>query len=69
MLRCIFQSIVQIDDCAVNLENTSDLSTPPKSFTYDSAYDWNSSSEAIYNDICYSLVEVRNFKACRGEIH
>lgn len=36
--------------------------SPPKTFTFDSAYDWNASSEAIYNDICYSLIEVRSKK-------
>lgn len=53
-----FQTIVRIEDCAVHLENPTDTSSPPKTFTYDSSYDSNSPTEAIYNDICYSLVEV-----------
>lgn len=35
-----------------------DPSAPAKQFTYDSAYDSTAPTEAIYNDICYSLVEV-----------
>ncbi|XP_037049565.1 osmotic avoidance abnormal protein 3 isoform X3 [Bradysia coprophila] len=54
-MKC--KTIVQIEDCAVHLENPADKSSPPKTFTYDSSYDSNSSTEAIYNDICYSLVE------------
>ncbi|XP_037926069.1 osmotic avoidance abnormal protein 3 isoform X2 [Hermetia illucens] len=51
------KNIVQIKDCMVSLENPNDLSTPAKSFTYDSAYGANAPTEALYNDICYSLVE------------
>lgn len=43
----------------VNLENASDATAPCKTFTYDAAYDFTTSTEVIYNDICYSLVEVR----------
>lgn len=31
----------------------------PKQFTFDYTYDENSTTEVIYNDICYPLVEVR----------
>lgn len=42
----------------VSIQNPSDLTAPSKEFTYDSAYDWKTSTEVIYNDICYPLVEV-----------
>ncbi|XP_063701606.1 osmotic avoidance abnormal protein 3 [Culicoides brevitarsis] len=54
-MKC--KSVVHVKDCSVTLENASDLSAPSKMFTFDSAYDMNSNTEAIYNDICYSLVE------------
>lgn len=31
---------------------------PPKQFTFDGAYYTNSTTEQIYNDIAYPLVEV-----------
>lgn len=43
----------------VDLENATEPTAPSKMFTYDAAYDLKTSTEAIYNDICYSLVEVR----------
>lgn len=52
------QTIIHIEDCAVQLENPTDISSPPKTFTYDSSYGSNAPTEVIYNDICYSLVEV-----------
>lgn len=52
------QNVVHVKDCSVTLENASDLSAPSKMFTFDSAYDKDSNTESIYNDICYSLVEV-----------
>lgn len=42
----------------VSIQNPADLTAPSKEFTFDSAYDAKSSSESIYNDICYPLVEV-----------
>lgn len=37
---------------------------PPKSFTFDSVYDDKAPTEAIYNDICYPLVEVSIISKC-----
>lgn len=42
----------------VSIQNPADLTAPSKEFTFDSAYDSKSSTECIYNDICYPLVEV-----------
>ena len=36
----------------------SDPNAPPKNFTFDGAYGTNSTTEAIYNEIAYPLVEV-----------
>lgn len=58
-MKC-HQNIIRISDCAVNLENPADTTAPPKTFTFDSAYDWTANSELLYNDICYALVEVSN---------
>lgn len=49
---------MKISDLCVKLENGQDPSVPPKSFTFDSVYDDKAPTEAIYNDICYPLVEV-----------
>lgn len=42
----------------VSIQNPADLTAPSKEFTFDSAYDPKSTTECIYNDICYPLVEV-----------
>lgn len=42
----------------VSIQNPADLTAPSKDFTFDSAYDPKSTTECIYNDICYPLVEV-----------
>lgn len=46
----------------VSIQNAADLTAPSKEFTFDSAYDSKTSSEVIYNDICYPLVEVSYIK-------
>lgn len=46
----------------VSIQNPADLTAPSKEFTFDSAYDSKSSTECIYNDICYPLVEVSLFR-------
>lgn len=42
--------------CAIT--NPGDAKAPPKSFTFDGAYFTDSTTEAIYNEIAYPLVEV-----------
>lgn len=54
----LLQKIVKIADLCVKLENATDTTVPPKSFTFDSVYDDVAPTEAIYNEICYPLVEV-----------
>lgn len=51
------REIVKVDDCSVSIQNPSDYTAPGKTFTFDNAYATNAPTEAIYNDICYSLVE------------
>lgn len=54
------QNIVEIDDekNIVNLKNPNDKIAPAKQFLYDSVYNEMAPTEAIYNDICYSIVDV-----------
>lgn len=52
------QNITQIDNSAVNLDNPNDANAPQKSFKFDSAYGYAATTENIYSDICYPLVEV-----------
>ena len=40
------------------IKNPDDPKAPPKMFTFDGAYFTDSTTEAIYNDIAYPLVEV-----------
>ena len=40
------------------IKNPDDPKAPPKMFTFDGAYYTDSTTEAIYNDIAYPLVEV-----------
>ncbi|XP_052565500.1 osmotic avoidance abnormal protein 3 isoform X2 [Culex pipiens pallens] len=51
------KNITQIDNSTVNLDNPNDLSAPQKSFKFDGAYGYAATTENIYSDICYSLVE------------
>ncbi|KAL9693550.1 hypothetical protein quinque_012835 [Culex quinquefasciatus] len=51
------KNITQIDNSTVNLDNPNDPSAPQKSFKFDSAYGYAATTENIYSDICYSLVE------------
>jgi kinesin family protein 3/17 len=41
-----------------NIRNPTDAKAPPKKFTFDGAYDTDSTTETIYADIAYPLVEV-----------
>lgn len=52
-----FQNIVEIANYVVSVLNPSARSAPRKTFTFDSVYDSLSTTERIYEDICYSLVE------------
>ena len=41
-----------------SIKNPDDPKAPPKMFTFDGAFFTDSTTEAIYNDIAYPLVEV-----------
>uniref|UniRef100_A0A182NL95 Kinesin-like protein n=1 Tax=Anopheles dirus TaxID=7168 RepID=A0A182NL95_9DIPT len=51
------KSVIQIDNALVNLDNPNDSNAPQKSFQFDNAYGYAATTENIYSDICYSLVE------------
>jgi len=57
-LNC--KDVVEIDNrmARCSIINPDDMKAPPKSFTFDGAYDINSTTEQIYADIGFTLVEV-----------
>ncbi|KAL0277188.1 UNVERIFIED_CONTAM: hypothetical protein PYX00_004555 [Menopon gallinae] len=54
-----FKNILLMDSecCTCSIANPNDSTAPPKSFTFDSVYSIVSTTEQIYNDIVYPLVE------------
>nr|CAD7395688.1 unnamed protein product [Timema cristinae] len=44
--------------CTCSIVNPNDGSAPPKAFTFDGVYHVNSTTEQIYNEIAYPLVEI-----------
>ena len=42
-----------------SIQNLSDPKAPPKAFTFDGSYFVDSTTENIYNEIAYPLVEVK----------
>jgi len=53
--------------CSCSILNPTDCSAPPKTFTFDGVYHVNSTTEQIYNEIAYPLVEVSNGKGMTQE--
>ncbi|XP_043657618.1 osmotic avoidance abnormal protein 3 isoform X2 [Drosophila teissieri] len=51
------QNIVEINDFAVSVTNPSARISQKKKFIFDSAYNMKTSTEVIYDEMCYSLVE------------
>ncbi|XP_021693305.1 kinesin-like protein KIF17 [Aedes aegypti] len=51
------KNITQIENSTVNLDNPNDASAPQKSFKFDSAYGYAATTENIYSEICYPLIE------------
>ncbi|KAH8255077.1 hypothetical protein KR038_010509 [Drosophila bunnanda] len=51
------ENIVDIKDYSVSVQNPSARLAQKKVFTFDSAYNMNTTTEVIYNEMCYSLVE------------
>jgi hypothetical protein len=60
------KEVVDIDNrmARCSITNPDDLKAPPKTFTFDGAYDTNSTTEQIYADIGFPLVEVCCSKLC-----
>lgn len=50
------------------LTNPDDPSAPAKSFTFDGAYYIHSTTEQIYNEIVFPLVEVRSLSLSRAHL-
>ncbi|KAH7954574.1 hypothetical protein HPB49_019984 [Dermacentor silvarum] len=68
-LTCdVTQSVVRIDCVAgqCTLTNPADRSAPAKTFCFDGAYDHNSTTEQIYDDIVYPIVEASGPQRERG---
>ena len=57
-LKC--SQVVNIDGqmARCSITNPDDRNAPPKTFTFDGAYDISSTTEQIYADIGFPLVEV-----------
>ncbi len=57
-LNC--KQVIQIDTkiAQCSIRSASDKKAPPKTFTFDGAYGTDSTTEQIYADIGYPLVEV-----------
>lgn len=47
--------------CSCSLLNPNDYSAPAKVFTFDGVYAENSTTEQLYNEIAYPLIEVGMF--------
>lgn len=53
--------MVKIHNPAIETWDPGEGPAFPKTFTFDSTYDQDSTTETIYNDICYPLIEVNLF--------
>lgn len=54
--KCVINMEPARGSCSIN--NPADAKAPPKLFTFDGAYFIDSTTEQIYNEIAYPLVEV-----------
>ena len=54
--QCVVDMDNKVGQCSIR--NPTDKKAPPKSFTFDGAYFTDSTTEQIYADIGYPLVEV-----------
>ena len=57
-LKCT--DVIKIDNkvAQCTIRNPNDKKAPPKSFTFDGSYGTDSTTEQIYADVGYDLVEV-----------
>ncbi|XP_041367083.1 kinesin-like protein KIF17 [Gigantopelta aegis] len=53
--KCVIDMVESRGQCVI--KNPNDAKAPPKTFTFDGSYFINSTTEQIYNDIAYPLVE------------
>ncbi|XP_075229690.1 osmotic avoidance abnormal protein 3-like [Lycorma delicatula] len=56
-LKCKNVVLMDSERCTCSLINPNDCSAPPKSFTFDGVYYISSTTEQIYNEIAYPLIE------------
>lgn len=61
-LKC--DCAVRMRDCMVEIWDPTEGPSLSKQFTFDSAYNQQSQTENIYNDICYPLIEVGIESVC-----
>lgn len=55
--ECVIKMTPEKGQCTI--VNPNDAKAPPKNFTFDGAYFIDSTTENIYNEIAYPLVEVK----------
>uniref|UniRef100_A0A0K8STU4 Kinesin-like protein n=1 Tax=Lygus hesperus TaxID=30085 RepID=A0A0K8STU4_LYGHE len=56
-LKCRNVVTMDSDRCSCSIANPTDNTAPPKSFTFDGVYGDNSTTEQIYNESAYPLIE------------
>uniref|UniRef100_A0A8D8SI95 Kinesin-like protein n=1 Tax=Cacopsylla melanoneura TaxID=428564 RepID=A0A8D8SI95_9HEMI len=56
-LKCKGIVFMDSEKCCCSIMHPNDSSAPPKGFTFDGVYDANSTTEQIYNEIAYPLIE------------
>lgn len=56
--KFIFQNVVEMDGTTFQCVLKTANEEPPKTFTFDGVYDQQSTTEQIYMDSVYPLVEV-----------
>lgn len=60
--KCVIKMEGDRAQCAIT--NPGDAKAPPKNFTFDGSYFTDSTTESIYNEIAYPLVEVSRAEQC-----
>ncbi|KAL1456113.1 hypothetical protein WDU94_000865 [Cyamophila willieti] len=56
-LKCKGIVFMDSEKCSCSIMHPHDSSAPPKGFTFDGVYDAKSTTEQIYNEIAYPLIE------------
>lgn len=63
LVQCIIEMIEERGQCSIAKPGQAS-DQPPKMFTFDGSYFTDSTTEQIYNDIAYPLVEVVSYSVC-----